>query len=103
MYYVLASKRRKRLLVTQSFAEAGDFLLANKDTKIRTMEYDIKARIMDRRVFLKEYYTATEDKIKFFQLVHQMIKGHTNVYDLINLFGLREEYRVFVNNFDKML
>lgn len=98
MYYVLTSKKKERIEVTKSYEDAYEFITKNHDAKIRTMDYNAKPKIMDKRVFLKAYYKSTENKNKFFELIDIMVTGRTNIYDLLNLLGLREDYRAYKQN-----
>lgn len=102
MYYILNSKKKKKILATKSYEECADFIIKNKDAKIRTLDSTPKLKILDKRVFLKAYYRNTENKNKFFQLSQLMVKGITNLNDLITLLELREDYNNFKNNIDKI-
>lgn len=103
MYYIITSQKKKKVLATKSFISARDFIVKNKDSKIRQVDYNAKLKIMDKRVFLKLYYEATEDKNDFFQLAELMVKGSTNLRELINLLELRQDYREYKNNINKTI
>lgn len=102
MYYILTSKKKNKILATKSYEESAEFIIKYKDSKIRTLEAEPKLRILDKRVFLKAYYKNTENKNKFFELAELMVKGSTNLYDLMNLLELREDYKNYKNNIDKI-
>lgn len=103
--FVITSKNKEKVIATNSFVEAWAFITKNKDAKIRTIDFNAKPKIMDKRVFLKAFYESTfdknnpnESKNKFFQIAEIMVKGRTNLNELINLLGLREDYRAYKNN-----
>lgn len=94
-YYILTSKKKEKILVTKNYNECFDFIVKNKDTKIRTIDHSAKPRILDKRIFLKKYYTNSLNKYKFFELVEVMVPYVNNMYDLLNLLGLKDDYKAY--------
>tara|TARA_R100000781_G_scaffold113591_1_gene82419 strand:+ start:15724 stop:16047 length:324 start_codon:yes stop_codon:yes gene_type:complete len=107
LYYVITSKKWKRLVATRSFDEAYDFIMKNKDAKIRRMDYTARPKIMDKRLFIKEMYEDSqktpEDKQRVFKMTDRLIKGKNNHRDFLVLMGLREEYLLWKEITDKIL
>ena len=105
IYYVLTSKRYKRILITKSFEEAYEFITKNyRDVKIRKMNWEAKPKIVDRRKFLREFFNATQgtdqdqatkNKHRMFQMAELIIKGKTNFYDFLHLMDMKVEYRKY--------
>ena len=95
MYYILSSKKKEKILVTQNYNECFDFIVKNHDAKIRTINHSAKPRILNKSIFLKDFYKNTEDKSRFFELVEVMITYRNNMYDLLNLLGLRDDYKAY--------
>lgn len=98
MYHIFTSKKNKTILATKSHNEAYDFIIKNKDTKVRTLDHNGKTKVIDKRMYLKTYYEETRKYKEFFQLLDFMIVGNTNKYDLINTLDLLEEYRIYKEN-----
>ena len=95
MYYILTSKKKENILVTKDYNECFDFIVKNKDTKIRTINHNAKPRILDKRIFLKNYYENTQNKNQFFELTEVLIPYVNNMYDLLNLLGLKAYYKQY--------
>lgn len=98
MYHAFTSKANKTILVTKSHDEAFNFIIKNKDAKVRTLDYTGKSKVIDKRIYLKTFYKETKKIKEFFQLVESMIVGKTNQYDLINFLDLLEEYKIYKEN-----
>ena len=105
IYWILTSKRYRRVLATSSFEEAYEFIVKNfRDVKIRKMDWTAKPKILDRRKFLIEFYKATQspnqeeaikNKHKLFQMAELIIKGKNNFYDFLHLLDLKDSYRKY--------
>lgn len=94
-YYILTSQKNGRILATENYNECFDFIVKNKDTQIRTIDYTAKPRILNKRVFLKNFYENTQNKNKFFELLEVMIAYPNNRYDLLNLLDLKDDYKAY--------
>lgn len=94
-YYILTSKKKEKILVTKNYDECFDFIVKKKDTKIRTIDHNAKPRILDKRSFLKNYYENTQNKYKFFELTEVLVPYVNNMYDLLNLLGLKDDYKKY--------
>ena len=96
MYYVITSVRWKRVIASRSFDELYAFIMKNKDSKIRTLDWSGKTRVIDRRRFMINLYKSSkklhEDKIKIFHIAERLIKGNQNLRDFLHLLDLREEF-----------
>lgn len=95
MYYIITSLKKERVLATSSYIESYNFIMKNKDAKIRTVDYNAKLKIMDRRDFLTLFYESTLEKAKLFNLIDIMIKGRPNVIAFLNKLNLRREYQIY--------
>ena len=94
-YYILTSKKKEKILVTKDYNECFDFIVKNKDTKIRTIGHNAKPRILNKQVFLKNYYENTQNKNQFFELTEILVPYVNNMYDLLNLLGLKDDYKAY--------
>lgn len=92
MYYVIIGKKNKSMIVTQDFEEASNFILENRDAKIHTIDYNKKVKIMDKRVFLIDYFNNIGKKDRFFQMTEIIVKGSTNQNNLFTVLRLNEDY-----------
>lgn len=94
-YYILTSKKKEKILVTKDYNECFDFIVKNKDTKIRTIDHNAKPRILDKRNFLKDFYKNVQNKSKFFELIEIMVTYSNNMYALLNLLKLKDDYNAY--------
>lgn len=94
-YYLLTSKRKKRVLVTKNYEECFEFIAKAPDTRIRTIDYTGKSRILNRTVFFKHFLRNTEDIDRLFILIEAMVTGENNKNDLVLALKLRPEYNIW--------
>ena len=89
-------QKNKRILNTRAFQEAYEFILKNKDSKVKKMDLTGKAKIMDKRKFIIEFYDASkkqwEDKQKVFRMTDILIKRYSNKNHFLNILGLKKDY-----------
>lgn len=95
MYYIITSKKNEKILITKDYTECFDFIVKNKDVKIRTIDHTAKPRILDKRNFLKEFHKNVQDKNLFFELIEVLVPYRNNMYDLLNLLGLKDAYKMY--------
>ena len=93
-YHILTGEKKKKILVTENYNEMFDFIVKNKDTKIRTIDHTGKPKIFEKRSFLVQFFKNTNDKVKLFCLTRFIITGYTNQYDFLKMQGLSDEYKV---------
>jgi len=94
-YYLLTSKKKKRVLVTKNYEECFEFIAKAPDTRIRTIDYTGKSRILNRTVFFKNFIRNTEDIDKLFILIEAMVTGENNKNDLVLALKLRTEHNTW--------
>lgn len=78
-YYIITDAKKKAILVTKNYLEIFDFVLKNKKSKIRLIDYTAKPRILDRRTFLNSFLENTQDQEKFYVLARILVKGKNNL------------------------
>ena len=94
-YYLLTSKRKKRVLVTKNYEECFDFIAKAPDVRIRTIDHTGKSRILNRTVFFKNFLRNTEDIDRLFILIEAMVTGENNKNDLVLALKLRTEHNTW--------
>ena len=102
MWYVLTSKKRKKLLATQSLKACFVFIKKHSDTRVRFMYNDAKTSLVDKRVFIKHYLENTKELSSTFTLCEIMIKGTNNLRDFLRDIGKLEEYETHKINLQKI-
>jgi hypothetical protein len=102
-YYILTSKRRKNILCTKDINETFEFILKNKDTKIRLIDHSAKPRILWRRTFIENFIKLTGEEAKGFQLAEILIKGQSNLDLFLVDMGKREEFKRWRKLTNKLL
>lgn len=94
-YYILTSGKKKNILVTKNYLECFEFIVKNKDTRIRTINYTAKPRILNRIEFYKRFHENTKDLNKLFIIVDLMVNGYDNIRDILKSIGIYEAYKSF--------
>lgn len=94
-YYLLTSKKKKKVLVTRNYEECFEFMAKAPDTRIRTIDYTGKPRILNRIAFFKSFIRNTEDIHSLFILIEAMVTGENNKNDLILALKLRQEHNTW--------
>lgn len=93
--YIITSQAKKKLICTENFNDAYDFICRYQDARVRTLDYTAKPKIMNKSNFLINFYKNTNDTVKFFRLAEVMVIGENNLNDLLNLLKLKKEYLIF--------
>lgn len=102
-YYILTSRWRKRILITKNYNECFDFIMKNSTTRIRTIDYTGKPKILSRVAFFREFFKNTNDLSQLFLLMEKMIVRNSNRYDTIYLMDLAKEYQIYKSEEHKTL
>ena len=102
-YYIITGAKNGTLIITKNYLECFDFIVKNKDSKVRTIGASAKPRILDRRDFLREFILNTKDDVKFFILTEILIKRGDNFRKFLNSCDLIQEYRKYKENNSKVL
>ena len=95
MYYLVTSAKNKDILATKVITECYDFIVKNKDAKIRELDYSSNTKVIDRRMFIMDFYRLSEDEDKTFQLAEIMIKGGSNLNSFLVNNGLKANYFLY--------
>lgn len=98
LQYVLTSKQNRGVLATKNYQSMFEFIKKNQDTKIRTIDFTGKSKIMSKQLFLKNYYGSEKNKGKLFVLIQIMISSETAISTLISEMKLNTEYKEFKAN-----
>lgn len=100
---IFTSKTNKKVGFITNYNEAFDFIVKNHDSKIRTIDYNAKTKVYEKRKFLTEFYKSVDDKNKFFQVAELMVKGVTNLNEFLTLLGVREDYKAYKKHNSKVI
>ena len=103
IYYIITSQKKKKVLATKDLEQVYDFIVKNKDVKIKTVDYTGKPKSMNRIVFLKKYYELCDNKNKLFDIVPLLIKGRSNVWRFLEASGMYEEYKIYKDSTENTL
>jgi len=74
MDYVLTSPKSKKYLATKSYKECFDFIIKYPNVTIRTIDYQMKPKVLARPKFLEKYLDITHNYSEFFTLFPAIIK-----------------------------
>ena len=94
-YYILTSKKKKNILITKNYLECFDFIVKNKGTRIRTINYTAKPKILNRIEFFRSFYKNTDDLNKLFQIVDATVNGDNNKLIALKALQIYSEYKEF--------
>lgn len=103
MYYILTSKKKKKVLATENIGECFDFIYKNKDSKVRELDHTAKPRIIDRRAFLNTFLKITQNDEQTFKLAEIMIGGKQNLLAFLLSAGKKADFDKWKNINDKTL
>ncbi len=103
MKYLITSKKNMELLISENYEKCFGFIVKNNDAKIRVIDYRAKPRILNRRIFLKNYLENTDDLNKFFALAEIMIAGRTNLVDFFSEMGKSHQWNAYKLHNQKIL
>lgn len=95
MYLVFLSPKNDKILVTKNYNDAYPFIIKNRDTMIRILDSKCNTKRLDKRKFLMNYYTYTNEKHKMFEMAKFTIKGVTNLNGFLLKNGLMDDYRAY--------
>lgn len=91
--YIITGKAKKKVLITQSYLDAYEFIMKNPDAKVRTIDYNAKLSLVPKKQFLKLFRENTQDLNKFCDLAGSWIKGKTNIYDFLKAESMLDYFR----------
>ena len=99
-YYILTDKVTKKIIVSTNLNDMYQFVLKNKNTRIRTIDYTAKAKILNRKDFLMLY---KQNKVRFFVLAEVLIKRKDDIRKFFKQINTLDQYDYYLTNKNKTL
>ena len=93
--YIIVSLKRKDFVCTKNYDVIYNFIVRNQKVKIKTIHYPGVLKVLRKQTFLTEFYVATRDAKRLFDLMEIIVKGRPNHVAYVSSLGLQEEYKTY--------
>ena len=95
MYYIITSKKKEKILVSEDLRECFNFIVKFKDAQIRSIDHTAKPKIFNKKKFIVLFLELTEDEEKSFFIMKRLIKGENNIIDFLRNNNLSTTHKAF--------